>query len=64
MSMACCRHNRAVIFLRCFYGNTSYGALCVAFAGGLIVATCCPGALTVVIIAAALVLAGLGMCRY
>ena len=47
-----------------YYGNTSNGALCVAFAGGLIVATCFPNALMVVIIAAALVIAGLGMCRY
>ncbi len=47
-----------------YYRCNPNGALCVAFAGGLIVATCFPNALMIIVIAAALVLAGLGMCRY
>lgn len=61
MSTDFCSKNRAVIFLR---RHTNCGSLCVAFAGGLIVATCFPNALVIIIIAGLLVFAGISLCRY
>ncbi len=40
------------------------GGLCVAFALGLIAASCFPYTLMIVIIAAVVILLGLSLCRY
>lgn len=51
---------RAVIFLRC----ESRGAVCIAFAIGMVVAALFPYTMAILIIAAVLILAGLSLCRF
>lgn len=40
------------------------GALCIAFGAGLIIATCLPYSVLVIVIAILLVMTGAALCRY
>ena len=46
-----------------FCGDGGFGPLCVSFGTGLIIASCCPYSVLVLIVAALLVLLGFSLCR-
>lgn len=44
-------------------GHGSKGALCIAFGSGLLIASCLPYTIAVILVAAVLVCVGLSLCR-
>ncbi len=48
---------------RCCGFGAGYGYLFISFGAGLIVASCCPYSVLIIIVAALLVLLGFSLCR-